>query len=72
MASKFILGSLLMSASSAALAKKSGAYEKKEVSELAEQEVVRKAICILESQPNEVAKGVINFTQAGAFSLCDI
>ena len=41
-------------------------------SELAEVDSQRKAICIMESQPNEVGKGVVNFTQAGAHSLCEI
>ena len=45
---------------------------KTQVSELKEPDVQRKAICILDSQPNEVAKGVVNFTQAGAYALCEI
>ncbi|TNV75394.1 hypothetical protein FGO68_gene12126 [Halteria grandinella] len=41
-------------------------------SELAEGVLQRKAICLLDSQPNETAKGVVNFSQAGAFALCEI
>ena len=41
-------------------------------SELAEAALLRKAICLLESQPNETAKGVVHFSQAGAFALCEI
>ena len=41
-------------------------------SEMKESDVIRKAICILDSQPNEVAKGVVHFSQAGASALCEI
>ena len=37
-----------------------------------ESDLVRKGICILDSQPNEVAKGVVHFSQAGAQALCEI
>ncbi len=46
--------------------------EQKTTTEMKESDVVRKAICILDSQPNEVAKGVVHFSQAGASALCEI
>ena len=39
---------------------------------MAEADLVRKGICILESQPNETAKGVVHFSQAGYQALCSI
>ena len=65
MATKFILASAF-----------SGYYlsskRTQQATELAEAANLRKAICILESQPNELAKGIVLFSQAGAFSLCEI
>ena len=40
--------------------------------ELAGGDLDRKAICILESQPNESGKGIVHFSQRGALGLCNI
>ena len=63
MALKYIAGAALLSYQ---------ASRKTTASEMKASDTVRKAICILESQPNEVAKGVVYFSQAGASSLCEI
>ena len=46
--------------------------QKEAATELAGADLDRKAICILESQPNETGKGVVHFTQRGALALCNI
>ena len=55
MATKALFGLLTTAAASSFTPKTN-------VSELKEPDVQRKAICILDSQPNEVAKGVVNFS----------